>query len=78
MFLKQRSDEQCQVDLNKTKGNKRRIPKFIQGLIAILLGLLLAVLCSFATKALQPLVSSIQPGYWQKFLSNKTSYKRYK
>lgn len=76
MSLHQRKDERFPVDLKKIKRNRKHIPKFMQGLGAVLLGLLLAVLCSFVIKALQPPVSSLQPDYWQKFLSDETNYKR--
>lgn len=76
MFLKKRNDAQYPEEHKKVKNAKRQIPKFLQGLIAMFLGLLLAVLCSFVIKALQPPDSSLRPDYWQKFLSDETNYKR--
>lgn len=75
MFLKKRNDAQFLEALKKVKRTRNHIPKSAQGLVAVLLGLMLAVLCSFVIKALQPPVSSLQPDYWQKFLSEETNYK---
>lgn len=76
MFLKKRNDAQFLEDLKKVKRTRNHIPKSVQGLAAFLLGLLLAVLFGFVIGALKPPVSSLQPDYWQKFLSDETNYKR--
>lgn len=64
------------MDLKNIEKPNGHITHFVHGLIAVLLGLLLAVLFGFVIKALQPPDSSLRPDYWQKFLSNETSYKK--
>ena len=64
------------MDLKNIEKPNGHITHFVHGLIAVLLGLLLAVLFGFVIKALQPPDSSLRPDYWQKFLSDDTNYKR--